>query len=731
LSANQRAPVARRSAPQPAAARAAGKGGRVSRAEQLFGRLGLTRDWDFLLHVPQRYRDEATLTAIADLAAGEEAQVEAVVQSSRIAFRGRRQLVATLRDDTGEVVVRLMHFYPSHQGLLAVGRRVRAMGLVRGGLAGFEMVHPQLRAPPAQADLSAEARSGKADLSAEAHNGKADLSAEARSAKAEPPALTPVYPTTAGLPQSWLRRRIDRALQSDAMADTLPEAVRLQQGLAELACTLRTIHHPPLDADVQALLERRHPVWERLKFDELLAQQLALRIARQRRQQRAAPAAGPDPEHAGLSRRLLQALPFALTAAQQRVWAEVERDLAGQVPMNRLIQGDVGSGKTVIAALAAARAIESGWQAALMAPTELLAEQHFDRIDQWLAPLGIEAVWLTGRLRASGRRAALQALRQGQARLAIGTHALVQPEVRFSKLGLAIVDEQHRFGVAQRLALRDPSFAPHLLMLSATPIPRTLAMTYLADLDVSVIDQLPPGRQPVATRLVARRRRDEVLQKIRAEVAAGRQAYWVCPAIEEGADPETSAATRVFEDIRASLPQLRIGLLHGELAPQERTDTMRSFAQGRIDVLVATTVVEVGVDVPNANLMVIEHAERFGLATLHQLRGRIGRGAQRGACVLLYDEPLTELARERLKVVFDSNDGFEIARQDLRLRGPGEFLGARQWGLPLLRFADLERDAMLLERSRQAAAELLLQHPEAARRHVQRWLPQATGLLDA
>jgi ATP-dependent DNA helicase RecG len=365
-----------------------------------------------------------------------------------------------------------------------------------------------------------------------------------------------------------------------------------------------------------------------------------------------------------------------------------------------------------------------------MAPTELLAEQHFQRIDEWLAPLGIEAVWLTGRLRSSERRSALQALQQGRARLAIGTHALVQREVRFANLGLAIVDEQHRFGVAQRLALRDPSFAPHLLMLSATPIPRTLAMTYLADLDISVIDQLPPGRQPVATRLVARRRRDEVLQKIRAEVAAGRQAYWVCPVIEEGLDPEQSAATRVYEQIGEALPELRIGLLHGGLAGPDRSSVMQAFSQGAIDVLVATTVVEVGVDVPNANLMVIEHAERFGLATLHQLRGRIGRGAQRGACVLLYDEPLGEVARERLKIVFDTHDGFEIARQDLRLRGPGEFLGSRQWGLPLLRFADLERDQPLLERARQVAGALLLQHPVAARRHLQRWLPQATEYLD-
>jgi ATP-dependent DNA helicase RecG len=661
-------------------------------------RLGLTRDWDLLLHMPQRYRNESTLTEIGALVPGEEAQVEAEVQDCRLVYRGRRQLVATLRDGTGELVVRLLHFFPSHRALLSPGRTVRAMGLVRGGWIGVEMVHPQLRV------------AGEAAL---------------------PDRLTPIYPSAAGLPQAWLRRRIDRLLDTIASQDTVPQAVRIEQGLPELSEALQFVHHPPLQADLPALLERRHPVWERLKFDELLAQQLALRMARQRRERRAAPGIQAGAGRAGLSRALLESLPFALTPAQRRVWAEVERDLSGQVPMNRLIQGDVGSGKTVIAALAAARAIESGWQAALMAPTELLAEQHFRRIEQWLAPLGAGAAWLTGSLRAGERRAALRALENGRAALAIGTHALVQREVRFANLGLAIVDEQHRFGVAQRLALRDPSFAPHLMMLSATPIPRTLAMTYLADLDISVIDQLPPGRQPVATRLVARRRRDEVLQKIRLEVAAGRQAYWVCPVIEEGGATEATAATRVYEDARASLPELRIGLLHGALAAHERSSVMQAFAQAQIDVLVATTVVEVGVDIPNANLMVIEHAERFGLATLHQLRGRIGRGAHRGACVLLYDEPLSQAARARLKIVFDSNDGFEIARQDLKLRGPGEFLGARQWGLPLLRFADLERDQALLERVRQVAAVLPLRYPQAARRHVQRWLPQASDFLDA
>ena len=673
--------------------------GARGRPAQLLEQLGLRREWDFLLHVPLRYRDESTVTAISELVPGQEAQVEAVVEACRVVFRGRRQLVATLRDASGELIVRLLQFFPSQQATLAVGRRIRAIGLVRGGWMGVEMVHPQLRA----SDVAVN----------------------------RPPELTPIYPSTAGLPQGWLRRRIERVLQTSTLEDTLPAPLRAQQSMPDLASTLRFVHHPPLQADVLALTERRHPIWERLKFDELLAQQLALRMARSRRQTRAAPAARPDPARAGLAQGLLESLPFDLTAAQQRVWAQVKRDLAARVPMNRLIQGDVGSGKTVIAALAAASAIESGWQAALMAPTELLAEQHFRRIVEWLAPLGIEVAWLTGRLRATERRSALQALQQGQAQLAVGTHALVQPEVRFARLGLAIVDEQHRFGVAQRLALRDPAFAPHLLMLSATPIPRTLAMTYLADLDVSNIDQLPPGRQPVATKLVARRRREEVLRRIRAEVAAGRQAYWVCPMIEEGEDLEAAAATQVYQQIRATLAELRIGLLHGALASRERSMVMQSFAGGGIDLLVATTVIEVGVDVPNANLMVIEHAQRFGLATLHQLRGRIGRGAQRGACVLLYDEPLSEVARERLRIVFDSDDGFEIARLDLKLRGPGEFLGARQWGLPLLRFADLERDSELAERARQVAETMLGEYPEAARRHVQRWLPQTTEFLDA
>ena len=425
----------------------------------------------------------------------------------------------------------------------------------------------------------------------------------------------------------------------------------------------------------------------------------------------------------GLTGRLLAALPFALTAAQRRVWAEIERDLTREHPMQRLVQGDVGSGKTVVAALAAARAIESGWQAALMAPTELLAEQHFGRIAQWLAPLEVGTTWLAGRLSAAVKRKAQDDIARGAAQLVIGTHALIQEAVSFDRLGLAIVDEQHRFGVAQRLALRgaDTGPAPHMLMLSATPIPRTLAMSYLADLDVSVIDELPPGRKPVVTKLVSTRRRDEVIARIRADVAAGRQAYWVCPLIDVSDAVEAAAATETYTRIAAMLPELRIGLLHGQLPAADKTAVMQEFSARAIDVLVATTVVEVGVDVANATLMVIEHAERFGLAQLHQLRGRVGRGSEQSYCILLFDEPLSEAARERLKIVYETSDGFEVARRDLMMRGPGEFLGARQSGVPLLRFADLERDALLVEQARAAAESLLAENAVSAREHVRRW----------
>jgi ATP-dependent DNA helicase RecG len=673
----------------------------LSTAERL-ARLGLKRDWDFLLHLPLRWIDETQVTPIGELAPGAEQQAEGEVVANEIAVRGRRQLVVRLADASGELLLRFFHFYPSTRQQLAVGRRVRVHGPVRGGLMGLEIVHPRVHA--------------------------------VREGEALPQRLTPVYPATEGVSQAWLRARTERALRDVQVTETVPEALRAPLGLPSLEEAIRTLHRPPTGADAQALAGRRGPLWDRLKFDELLAQQISLRTARARRAQRAAT---PLAAGGALARRLLAALPFALTAAQQRVWREIEADLARPVPMQRLIQGDVGSGKTVVAALAAAQAIGAGCQAALMTPTEILAEQHFGRIAQWLAPLGVRVAWLAGKLKASEKRAAQRAAACGEAQLVVGTHALIQESVEFARLGLAIVDEQHRFGVAQRLRLRaqpEGGATAHLLMLSATPIPRTLAMSYFADLDVSVIDQLPPGRQPVVTKLAAAGRRDEVLDRVRAEVGRGAQVYWVCPLVDEGGDESTAdltAATKMYEDTRALLPELRLGLLHGQLPPAEKSAVMRAFAGGEIDVLVATTVIEVGVDVPRATLMVVEHAQRFGLAQLHQLRGRIGRGAEKSFCVLLYDEPLSELARERLKILYESADGFEIARRDLALRGPGEFLGARQSGLPLLRFADLQQDTALLEQAREVAVRMLAAHPEQAAVHAQRWLGARAEFLVA
>ncbi|HZA95777.1 MAG TPA: ATP-dependent DNA helicase RecG, partial [Burkholderiaceae bacterium] len=595
-------------------------------------------------------------------------------------------------------MLRFLNFYSSQIKQMAIGRRFRIFGLVRGGLAGAEMIHPRMRACDSADPLSRS--------------------------------LTPVYPSPEGVPQSWLRKRIDRALRDVDIDDVLPEKIRERHRLDRLKDAVERLHRPPPDADSLALQGRTDPAWRRVMFDELLAQQLALRAAREARADRRAPALGAA---GALSARLRAQLPFTLTGAQHRVWDEIERDLARAQPMHRLLQGDVGSGKTVIAALAAARAIECGYQAALMAPTEILAEQHFHKVAEWLAPVGVRIEWLAGRLTPAAKRAAQDAIATGQAQLIVGTHALIQEAVAFARLGLAIVDEQHRFGVAQRVALRGGAdgHSPHLLMLSATPIPRTLAMSYLADLDVSVIDELPPGRRPVVTKLITTRRREEVMQRIRADVAVGRQAYWVCPLIESSDVIEVAAATETFERITHTLPDLRIGLLHGQLPSTMKADVMQRFQQRQLDVLVATTVIEVGVDVANATLMVIEHAERFGLAQLHQLRGRVGRGGDQSFCILMFEEPLSEPARERLKVIYETSDGFEIARQDLTMRGPGEFLGARQSGMPLLRFADLQRDAQLVEQARDAATELLVKNPDIARQHVQRWYAASNEFLTA
>lgn len=666
-------------------------------------KLGLVRDWDFALHLPLRYEDETSVTPIGSLAVNTHAQIEGRVADQRFVRTGRgQQLQAVVEDSTGSITIRFLHYFPSIQKQLAVGSTVRLYGEPREGYyGGLEMVHPRIK-------------SGKA--------AETEL----------PKALTPVYPAGEGIQQRWLRKRIDRALLDLDLTDLVPEAVRTKFGLPGLREALSYIHTPPSGADVIGLQERSAPAWRRLIFDELLAQQITLRESRAVAFQRTAPPlAGDDAELVGC---FLAQLPFNLTNAQRRVTDEILADLAANRPMHRLVQGDVGSGKTVVAALAALRAVASGHQASLMAPTEILAEQHFRKIAAWLEPLGIRTAWLTGRLKTAEKNAALEAVASGEARIVIGTHALIQEGVKFANLGLAIVDEQHRFGVAQRLALRtrpESALVPHLLMLSATPIPRTLAMSYLADLDVSVIDELPPGRTPVVTKTVKTSRKDDVLSVVRSVVAQGRQVYWVCPLIEESNKLDLTPATVCRDDLQQRLPDLTVGLVHGAMPAAEKDAVMQDFVSGLTQILVATTVIEVGVDVPNATLMVIEHAERFGLAQLHQLRGRVGRGAAQSACILLFGEDISPAGWERLKAIRDTTDGFEIARRDLEMRGPGEFLGERQSGTPLLRFADLDRDEALLAAARRTADAWLEKDRDAALRHAARWFKTACEFLAA
>lgn len=666
-------------------------------------KLGLVRDWDFALHLPLRYEDETSVTPIGSLAVNTHAQIEGRVADQRFVRTGRgQQLQAVVEDSTGSITIRFLHYFPSIQKQLAVGSTVRLYGEPREGYyGGLEMVHPRIK-------------SGKA--------AETEL----------PKALTPVYPAGEGIQQRWLRKRIDRALLDLDLTDLVPEAVRTKFGLPGLREALSYIHTPPSGADVIGLQERSAPAWRRLIFDELLAQQITLRESRAVAFQRTAPPlAGDDAELVGC---FLAQLPFNLTNAQRRVTDEILADLAANRPMHRLVQGDVGSGKTVVAALAALRAVASGHQASLMAPTEILAEQHFRKIAAWLEPLGIRTAWLTGRLKTAEKNAALEAVASGEARIVIGTHALIQEGVKFANLGLAIVDEQHRFGVAQRLALRtrpESALVPHLLMLSATPIPRTLAMSYLADLDVSVIDELPPGRTPVVTKTVKTSRKDDVLSVVRSVVAQGRQVYWVCPLIEESDKLDLTPATVCRDDLQQRLPDLTVGLVHGAMPAAEKDAVMQDFVSGLTQILVATTVIEVGVDVPNATLMVIEHAERFGLAQLHQLRGRVGRGSAQSACILLFGEDISPAGWERLKAIRDTTDGFEIARRDLEMRGPGEFLGERQSGTPLLRFADLDRDEALLAAARRTADAWLEKDRDAALRHAARWFKTAGEFLAA
>lgn len=669
-------------------------------------RLGLARLDDLVLHLPVRYEDETVITAVSAAPNGASVQVQTVVLDVSVQFRPRRQLVMRVADASGELYIRFLNFYGSQLKQFEKARDeetpLRFFGEIRQGFFGLEMVHPRYRLV-AQGTL--------------------------------PDALTPIYATTAGLSQTTLRRQILLALARADLTESLDPTWRDAHDLMAFAEAVHLLHQPPSkamksvpDPELQrALQQRTHPAWRRIKFDELLAQQISLRRAYLARRGKGAPALIATGALAG---RLMAALPFSLTEAQKRVMIEIGRDLTQIYPMQRLLQGDVGSGKTVIAALAACQAIEAGYQVALMAPTEILAEQHYLKLSDWLTPLGVKLAWLSGSLRKSVKR-----MRQAQtaeaSQLVVGTHALIQERVDFARLGLVIIDEQHRFGVAQRLELRKKGANPHQLMMSATPIPRTLAMSYYADLDVSVLDEMPPGRQPIRTKLVADGRRDEVIERVRAIVGEGRQVYWVCPLIEESEKIDLQTALDIRATLMQELPDLRIGLVHGRLKSNEKAARMAAFVSGEIDILVATTVIEVGVDVPNASLMVIEHAERFGLSQLHQLRGRVGRGAHDSVCVLLYQTPLSSAARERLKVIYENSDGFEIARQDLHLRGPGEFIGSRQSGLPLLRYADLETDIDLIEMARTAAEQLLNEAPARARHHLQRWFGGREEMLKA
>ena len=698
--------------PQPAAPAAKP----LSPMQKALRKLGLVRPMDFALHVPLRYEDETRIVKLRDVRPGEVAQIEGVVTSSELQFRPRRQLIVTVDDGTDVCTARFFNFYPSQQQALSEGKRVLLRGEIRTGFMGCTMLHPSFRV--AGGEL--------------------------------PDALTPVYPSSGNLPQAYLRRAVlsglERAQQAGLLAETVPaEALQdlgrqLRQPPWPLAQALHYLHHPSPDVSVAALEDRSHPAWLRLKAEELLAQQLSQAQAHLAREQLRAPRL--PLREGGLHEQLLAQLPFSLTAAQRRVCEEIAQDLQRGQPMHRLLQGDVGSGKTVVAALAAAICIDAGWQCALMAPTEILAEQHFRKLLDWLTPLNVGVAWLTGSQKTKERREMLERIASGEAQLVVGTHAVIQDKVQFQRLALAIIDEQHRFGVAQRLALRskmqpdaDGQADPHLLMMTATPIPRTLAMSYYADLHVSTIDELPPGRTPVLTRLISQQRRDEVIARIGAQLAQGRQVYWVCPLIEESEALDLQNATQTWEELGEALPGVQVALLHSKLPVAEKKAIMAAFAGGDTGVLVSTTVIEVGVDVPNASLMVIEHAERFGLSQLHQLRGRVGRGAAASACVLLYAPNeagrVSETAKARLMAMAETNDGFEIARRDLEIRGPGELLGARQSGSPLLRFADLEQDALLLDWARHWAPVMLRQCPTMAERHLERWLGGKAEFLKA
>ncbi len=665
--------------------------------EEKLNRLGLRSVEDILFHLPLRYQDRTRVTPIGALRPGLDAVIEGVVVAADVVMGRRRSLLCRIQDGSGTLSLRFYYFSAALKASLQRGSRWRCYGEVRPGASGLEIYHPELQSldKPQTAPVDTT--------------------------------LTPIYPATEGLSQQRLRALSEGALgwlaQGNSLQELLPEDLVARYRMPPLREAIRVLHRPPPDVDLQALQEGRHWAQHRLAFEELLAHQLTMRRLRAEVRSHQAPVMQARGE---LARAYIEQLGFPLTGAQQRVAEEIRADLLQPSPMLRLVQGDVGAGKTVVAALAALQALEAGWQVALMAPTEILAEQHFNNFQRWFAPLGISVAWMAGKLKGKARANQLQMIATGEAAMVVGTHALFQDEVQFHNLGLAIIDEQHRFGVQQRLALRDKGaagrFSPHQLIMTATPIPRTLAMSAYADLDTSILDELPPGRTPINTVLVSDSRREEVIERVRAGCKEGRQAYWVCTLIEESEQLQAQAAEVTWQNLCEHLPELSIGLIHGRMKAAEKAEIMQAFKEGDLHLLVATTVIEVGVDVPNASLMIIENPERLGLAQLHQLRGRVGRGSTASHCVLLYQAPLSALGRERLGIMRESSDGFVIAEKDLELRGPGEVLGTRQTGLVQFRVADLVRDADLLPLVQQAAADIGERHPQRAAAIIDRWL---------
>ncbi len=667
-------------------------------------KLGLTKDWDYVLHMPIRYENKTRITPIGELVDGSEALIEAVViQSNYNSFR--HTFTGIVEDDSGEIEIFFLHAYPTYKQTLEVGKRLRFFGKVSKAQkgSGLVMIHPEMTSRAKFSDL--------------------------------PKTLTPIYGIGQNVTQTWIRTQIRQALLNVDVKDLLTEKELKELDLPRLPVAIKKLHYPDVDADVFALQTRTSPEWNRIKFDELFAQQLMLRLSRQNREVTNGPQIRvPENKKETYTYKLYRSLPFKLTAAQRRVWREILDSLSGPRPMNRLLQGDVGSGKTIVAAMTATMVIDNGWQVAFMAPTEILAQQHFYKIIEWLKPLGVKIAWLVGGIPTKEKRETLQRIKDGEIDIIVGTHALIQQSVVYKKLGLAIVDEQHRFGVEQRLALMSrttENVIPHLLMLSATPIPRTLAMSYMADVDVSIIDELPPGRKPITTRTYLLDRKANVAKTLQAELRNGKQAYWVCPLIEESEKIDLTAAEETYLYLRDFLRGLNVDLLHGKMSPQAKEAAMEKFKNGETSLLVSTTVIEVGVDVPNATIMVIEHAERFGLSQLHQLRGRVGRGSDKSYCIALFADNLSEVGKERLKIFRETQDGFKIAQRDLELRGPGEFLGARQSGVPLLRFADIHNDTQLVQKAIKLADKWIKEKDPRAQEHAKRWYENRGNYLTA